>query len=88
MLAETACSAPTPTVRHARRSPISSDTMAGLMVLGAAVVFNIRDADEVIAFYDNGHGPLSELPLWVQAALFLVLIRSRHVRSPYDPNAA
>ena len=45
----------------------------GLMVLGAAVVFNIRDPDEVIAFYDNGHGPLSELPLWVQAALFLIL---------------
>ena len=45
----------------------------GLLVLGAAVVFNIHDADELIAFYDNGHGPLSELPLWVQAALFLVL---------------
>src|SRR3954465_13737741 len=45
----------------------------GLMVLGAAVIFNIRDPDEVIAFYDNGHGPLSELPLWVQAALFLIV---------------
>ena len=45
----------------------------GLLVLGAAVVFNIHDADELIAFYDNGHGPLSELPLWVQAALFLIL---------------
>jgi sterol desaturase/sphingolipid hydroxylase (fatty acid hydroxylase superfamily) len=45
----------------------------GLMVLGAAVVFNIHDADELIAFYDNGHGPLSELPLWFQAGLFLVL---------------
>src|ERR1700750_1409605 len=44
----------------------------GLMVLGAAVVFNIHDADALIAFYDNGHGPLSELPLWVQALLFLV----------------
>jgi len=33
--------------------------------------FRIHDADELIAFYDNGHGPLSALPLWVQAVLFL-----------------
>ncbi len=45
----------------------------GFLVLGAAVVFNIYDADELIAFYDNGHGPLSELPLWFQAVLFVVL---------------
>src|SRR3954467_2578897 len=45
----------------------------GLLVLGAAVVFKIHDAEELIAFYENGHGPLSELPLWLQAALFLVL---------------
>ncbi len=45
----------------------------GLLVLGAGVVFNIHDADELIAFYDNGHGPLSQLPLWAQALLFLVL---------------
>ena len=44
----------------------------GLLVLGAALVFGIRDADELIAFYDNGHGPLSRLPLWLQAILFLV----------------
>ncbi len=44
----------------------------GLLVVGAAVVFNIHDADELIAFYDNGHGPLSYLPLWAQALLFLV----------------
>ena len=40
---------------------------------GAALVFGIRDADDLIAFYDNGHGPLSTLPVWLQAALFLVL---------------
>ena len=40
----------------------------GLLVLGAGVVFNIHDADDLIAFYDNGHGPLSQLPLWLQAA--------------------
>jgi sterol desaturase/sphingolipid hydroxylase (fatty acid hydroxylase superfamily) len=44
----------------------------GLLVVGAGVVFNIHDADELIAFYDNGHGPLSHLPLWIQALLFLV----------------
>jgi sterol desaturase/sphingolipid hydroxylase (fatty acid hydroxylase superfamily) len=44
----------------------------GLMVLGAAVFFDIHEADDLIAFYDNGHGPLAELPLWVQAALFLI----------------
>ena len=44
----------------------------GLMVIGASVIFNVRDADELIAFYENGHGPLSELPLWMQAVLFLV----------------
>src|ERR1700741_2714966 len=38
----------------------------GLLVLGAGVVFNIHDAAELIAFYDNGHGPLSLLPLWLQ----------------------
>src|ERR1700750_2007294 len=38
----------------------------GLLVLGASLVFNIHDADELIAFYDNGHGPIAELPLWVQ----------------------
>src|ERR1700759_1000190 len=45
----------------------------GLLILGASVVFGIKDADGLIAFYDNGHGPLSELPLWCQALLFLVL---------------
>ena len=44
----------------------------GLLVLGAAVVFDIHDADALIAFYDNGHGPLASFPLWVQAAVFLI----------------
>ena len=39
----------------------------GLLVLGAGVVFNIHEVADLIAFYDNGHGPLSELPLWLQA---------------------
>jgi len=45
----------------------------GLLVLGASVVFNIHDADDLIAFYDNGHGPLSLMPLWIQGLLFLIL---------------
>src|SRR5436305_14438893 len=45
----------------------------GLLVLGAGVVFNIHDADGLIAFYDNGHGPLATLPVWLQALLFLAM---------------
>ncbi|WP_315713817.1 MULTISPECIES: sterol desaturase family protein [unclassified Bradyrhizobium] len=45
----------------------------GFLVLGASVVFKIRDADELIAFYENGHGPLAQLPEWLQGGLFLVL---------------
>src|SRR5216684_5810272 len=45
----------------------------GLLVVLAAAVFDIKDADELIAFYDNGHGPLSTLPLWLQAVLFMGL---------------
>src|SRR4051794_16947738 len=45
----------------------------GLLVLGASLLFGISDAEELIAFYDNGHGPLSVLPLWLQAVLFLLL---------------
>ena len=45
----------------------------GLLVTGAAVVFNIREADELVALYDNGYGPVAELPLWAQAAIFLIL---------------
>jgi len=44
----------------------------GLLVLGAGAVFGIHDAEGLIAFYDNGHGPLAQLPLWAQALLFLV----------------
>jgi sterol desaturase/sphingolipid hydroxylase (fatty acid hydroxylase superfamily) len=52
---------------------VTRSVRIGLMVLGAALVFNIHGADDLIAFYDNGHGPLSELPLWVQAAIFLIV---------------
>ncbi len=43
----------------------------GLLVLGAAVLFRITSAEGLVEFYDDGHGPLAQLPLWLQAAIFL-----------------
>lgn len=43
-----------------------------LAVLCAALIFRIHDADALTAFYDNGHGPLAALPVWLQAMLSLV----------------
>jgi sterol desaturase/sphingolipid hydroxylase (fatty acid hydroxylase superfamily) len=45
----------------------------GLMVMGAGYLYGIRGADALIAFYDDGFGPLAKLPLWAQAAVFLVV---------------
>lgn len=44
----------------------------GLLVMGAALIFDIHGADALIAFYTHGHGPLSMLPLWAQVVIFLV----------------
>jgi sterol desaturase/sphingolipid hydroxylase (fatty acid hydroxylase superfamily) len=44
----------------------------GMLVLGAAFLFGITTADGLIEFYENGHGPLARMPLWGQAAIFLV----------------
>ncbi|HEY1979139.1 MAG TPA: sterol desaturase family protein [Xanthobacteraceae bacterium] len=44
----------------------------GLLIVGAALLFRITTADGLIAFYDNGHGPLAALPLPVQMVIFLV----------------
>ena len=44
----------------------------GLLVLGASVVFGITSADGLVEFYDDGHGPLAQLPLWLQAGIFLI----------------
>ena len=43
----------------------------GLLILGAAALFGITTAQGLIEFYQDGHGPLSTLPLWAQAAIFL-----------------
>src|SRR5262249_448034 len=44
----------------------------GLLVLRPSVVFGIPRADGLVEFYDGGHGPLAQLPLWLQAGIFLV----------------
>lgn len=44
----------------------------GLLVIGAALFFGITTGDGLVEFYDDGHGPLAQLPLWLQAAIFLI----------------
>ena len=44
----------------------------GMLIIGAAVVFRITTADGLIAFYENGHGPLAAMPLVAQMAIFLI----------------
>ena len=46
----------------------------GLMVMGAAYLYNIHGTEALIKFYDNGFGPLAAMPLWAQALTFLVAI--------------
>ena len=45
----------------------------GLMVMGAAYLYGIHGADALMEFYDDGFGPLAQLPLWAQALTFLVV---------------
>jgi sterol desaturase/sphingolipid hydroxylase (fatty acid hydroxylase superfamily) len=44
-----------------------------LLIFGAGVLFNMHTPEQLIAFYDHGHGPLSELPFAVQLVLFMVV---------------
>ena len=43
----------------------------GLMVMGAALIFDIHGTEALMKFYDNGFGPLAEMPLWLQAFTFV-----------------
>jgi sterol desaturase/sphingolipid hydroxylase (fatty acid hydroxylase superfamily) len=43
-----------------------------LLIVGAALLFGITTTEGLIAFYEDGHGPLADLPLWLQAVIFLV----------------
>jgi sterol desaturase/sphingolipid hydroxylase (fatty acid hydroxylase superfamily) len=44
----------------------------GLLIVGAAALFHITTAEGLVAFYDNGHGPLAALPLVTQMVIFLI----------------
>jgi sterol desaturase/sphingolipid hydroxylase (fatty acid hydroxylase superfamily) len=44
----------------------------GLLIIGAAAVFGITTPEGLVEFYDDGHGPLAQLPMWSQAAIFLI----------------
>ena len=44
----------------------------GLLIAAAAFILGITTGDGLIAFYENGHGPLAALPLAAQAAIFLI----------------
>ena len=44
----------------------------GLMVMGAAILFDIHGSEALNTFYDNGFGPPSTMPLWAQALTFVV----------------
>jgi sterol desaturase/sphingolipid hydroxylase (fatty acid hydroxylase superfamily) len=45
----------------------------GLLVIGAAIFYDIHGEQQLLAFYDHGFGPLSRMPLWAQAVTFLVV---------------
>ena len=44
----------------------------GMLIAGAAVLFGITTTDGLIAFYENGHGPVAALPLVAQMVIFLI----------------
>ncbi len=44
----------------------------GMLIVGAALLFHITTADGLVAFYDNGHGPLAAMPLAAQMVIFLI----------------
>ena len=52
---------------------ISRMVRISLLIFGAGLLFNMHTPEELIAFYDHGHGPLAQLPFTVQLMLFLVV---------------
>jgi sterol desaturase/sphingolipid hydroxylase (fatty acid hydroxylase superfamily) len=44
----------------------------GLLIAAAALIFHITTGEGLIAFYENGHGPLAALPLVAQGIIFLI----------------
>jgi sterol desaturase/sphingolipid hydroxylase (fatty acid hydroxylase superfamily) len=45
----------------------------GLLVLGAALIFDIHGEKDIIDFFENGHGPLARMPFWLQTVFYLVV---------------
>ena len=44
----------------------------GVTVLFTVWLFHISDGQQIVDFYDHGHGPVSRMPLWLQGAFYLV----------------
>ncbi len=44
----------------------------GLTILFTVWLLGITSGEDMIRLYDHGHGPLSRLPLWLQAVIFVV----------------
>lgn len=44
----------------------------GFTVLATVYLFGISGEKNILAYYDHGHGPISELPFWGQVLLYLV----------------
>ena len=44
----------------------------GIAVLFTVYLLGIDTADGLAKFFDHGHGPLSQLPFWIQIGLYLV----------------
>jgi sterol desaturase/sphingolipid hydroxylase (fatty acid hydroxylase superfamily) len=47
-------------------------TEIGFLVVGTALLFGITSESDLAQFFDDGHGPLAALPLWLQAVLSLI----------------
>jgi sterol desaturase/sphingolipid hydroxylase (fatty acid hydroxylase superfamily) len=45
----------------------------GLMVAGAAYFYGIQGTDALLDFYNDGFGPLADLPMWAEVIFFVVV---------------
>ena len=44
----------------------------GVTVLITVQLIGITTTDDIVKFYDHGHGPLSQLPIWAQVIIYLL----------------
>lgn len=45
----------------------------GLMIVGAAYFYGIHGTDALLDFYNDGFGPLAELPMWAEMIFFVIV---------------